>query len=177
MTVTSLGNITIGAAVPGALAASVAGQAGINLALPDIQARLTALASFAPSLGDFSADIALAGQIIASINAAITAGITPPSLSAQVSLVAALIADLEAAVLSINAQLSIVLDFAALLGTAGVHAYHYTGRADQLGAGMTSELSSGFPGGAAGDSTNALILGTTSGTTWTAMSDVFKVAP
>jgi hypothetical protein len=172
-----LGSLSIGAAVPGGAAAAVAGAAGINLALPDIQARIAALASFAPLPPSLTADLVTANQILASIQAAITIGITPPSLSAQIAIVAGIVADLSAAVLSIDAQLSLILGFQSLLATAGVHGYTYAGRADQLGADFTTALASGFPGGAGADATNAILLATTIGATWTAMGGVFKVTP
>lgn len=177
MSVDYLGSLTIGAAVPGAFDASVAGEAGINAALPDISARLAALASFSPQLIDFSVSIGIATDIIANLNAAITAGITPPDFTAQIAIVAAIVADLEAVVLDIDAKLTIVVDFLSLLATAGVHAYAYSGQADALGGEFTTELAGGFPGGAGTDSCNALLLATTDGATWTVMGSVFKTTP
>lgn len=177
MSLAYLGSLTLSAAVPAGEACAVAGAAGINAALPDIAARLAALAAFSPSPPSFSADLALAGQIITSINAAIALGLTPPSLSAQLAIVAALVADLQAAVLAINAQLAIVVGFSSLLATGGVFGYAYTGAANGLGAALTTQLATGFPGGAPGDSSHALVLATTSGGTWTAMQSVFKTTP
>jgi hypothetical protein len=172
-----LGGLTIGAALPGGASAAAAGELGINGALPDIQARITALAAFSPSLGNFTADLATAGQIIASINAALTGGITPPSLAAQLAAVAALVAELQAAALDVNAQLQIVLGFRALLATAGMHGYVYQGATNALGGALTDELATGFPGGGATAPAKVIVLGTTSDATWAAMSQVFKVAP
>ena len=177
MTVAYLGSLTLADALPGAAAAGAAGVAGIGLALPDLSARLSALASFAPIPSNFAADIALAQSIVVSIEAAITAGISPPSLDAQVAIVAGLVADLEAALSSINAQLSLVTDFLAILGTGGIFGYTYAGPANGLGGDFTTELASGFPGGGATDATNAILLATTTPATWTAMSAVFKVTP
>ena len=175
--ITYLGSLSIGAAVPGAAALAAAGQAGINLALPDIQARLAALVQFTPQPVDFQAQLILAQQIVASIEAAIALGLAPPSIDAQLAIVAALVAELEAAIANVHAQLTIIVDIAALLGTAGVHAYAYSGRADDLGGEFAAELVGGFPGGGPTDSTNALLLATTSGATWTAMQGVFKTTP
>lgn len=177
MTVSYVGSLSIGAAIPGGLAAAVAGQTGINLALPDIQARLAALASFTPTPPSLAADVQLAQSIVASLQAAISLGVTPPSIDAQLAIVAALVVDLGAAVASINAQLAIVLGFINICATAGIHAYAYSGNADDLGAGMTTELAAGLPGGGPTDPINALVLATSLGGTWTAMQSVFKTTP
>lgn len=175
--ITYLGELSIGDALPGALAANVAGMAGINAALPDILARLEALASFAPQPIVFGAQLALAQQMVASVTAAISLGLPAPSIAAQVAIVAALVSDLLAAVESVNAQLSILVAFEALLGAAGIHAYAFAGQTGDLGAELAAELSSGTPGGAASDAANALVLITTIPATWAAMGDVFKVTP
>lgn len=177
MTVQYVGNLSIGGAVPGAAAAAVAGAAGINAALPDILARIAALQAFAPLNVSFAAQLALAQQMVASVQAAITAGISAPSLAVQIAQVAALIAELLAAATAINAQLTIITDFQALLGTAGVHAYAYAGQVQNLGGEMSTELAAGVPGGAPTDASNALVLITTVPATWAAMANVFKVTP
>lgn len=176
MSLAYLGNVSLSVACPGVAAGFAAGIAGINLALPDIQARLDALAAFSPQVEiSFAANIAVAQSIAASLQAAITAGLSPPSLSAQIAIVAALVAALELAVGQINAQLTVLIDLSALLSAAGVFLYSYSGRADGLGPALASELAGGFPGGSASDDTNALVLATTTAATWTAMSGLFKV--
>jgi hypothetical protein len=177
MTVTHLGSLTVGQAAPGGLALAAAGTAGIGLALPDLQARLTALASFAPSPPSITTDIALAQQIIASLQLALTVGIQPPSMDVQIAMVAALIATLSATIVSIDAQLSIIANLTNVLNTAGVHAYTFNGLANQLGPQMATELSGGFPGGSATDATNAVVLATTVAPAWAAMSAFFKTTP
>jgi hypothetical protein len=177
MSLVPIGELSLSAALPGGAAACAAGQTGINLALPDIQARLAALASFTPSPGNLPALIALAESIIAAIEAAIAAGIIPPSLSAQIAIIAALVADLEAAVLAVNMQLSIVVNLLGLLASAGIFAYAYDGRTDGLGPALTTELAGGLPGGSGGDHCNAIVLATSVGATWTAMSTWMKVTP
>jgi hypothetical protein len=64
-----------------------------------------------------------------------------------------------------------------MLGNAGIHAYHYSGQVDDLGSEMATELAGGVPGGAPTDASNALILVTTVGATWTAMGQIFQVTP
>ncbi len=177
MTVSYLGSLTVGAAAPGGLALAAAGTAGINGALPDIQARIAALASFAPTPPNIAADIALAQKIIESLQAALTLGITPPNISAQIEIVAAQLLALKAAVAAIDAQLSIIANLSNVLSTAGLHAYAYSGQANQLGTQFTTELAGGFPGGTPTDPTNALVLATTLSGTWAAMAQFFKTTP
>jgi hypothetical protein len=177
MTVTYVGSLSIGDLVPGAAAAAVAGAAGINAALPDIQARIAALASFSPAPVDFAAQLALAQQMVASITASISLGLPVPSIAAQIAIVAAQIAALEASVLAINANLTIVTDFQDLLTAAGIHVYAFDGQVQDLGNELDTELSGGVPGGSPTDASNALVMVTTVSATWTAISQVFKVAP
>ena len=173
MSLTPLGSLALSAVVPGAAAAAAAGEIGIEAALPGIQAQLTALASFTPTLdlGGLSGDITIAGNILADLQAALALGLTPPSLQAQLDIVAGLVLTLNNLVILINAQLQIILDLIALLATAGVDAYAYDGPADQLGAALTAQYAGDT------DHANALVLVTKIGATWTAMSTLFKVTP
>jgi hypothetical protein len=175
--ITYVGELTIGAAVPGAASAAIAGFAGINAALPDILARLAALQAFAPLSVDFTAQLALAQAMVTSVQTGIALGIPVPSIAAQIAAVAALIAELLASVAGIAAQLEIVTDFQALLGAAGVHVYAYAGQTGSLGSELSTELTTGIPGGSPTDAANALVLVTTVPATWTAMSQVFQVTP
>lgn len=178
MTLLYVGELTIGEALPGAAAAAAAGISGINGALPDIQARLTALAAFSPAPINFATQLTLAQSIVTSIQAGITAGLPVPDISAQIAAISALIAELLATVTVINGQLDIVLTFQGLLAAAGVHVYAYSGRADQLGPELDTELAGGVPGGGGGsEACNALALITTVGATWDAMGEVFQVTP
>lgn len=163
MTVTYLGSLTVGDAMPGAVAA-------MDATVPDLQARMAALATFAPSTGTFAANLQLANDIAASVQAAITAGITPPSASAQLAAVAALVAELEA-------SLSFALEIVEAFGVAGIHAYRYTGQAGNLGTEFQAELSGGFPGGASSDATDGVLLATTVPAAFAALAKLLKVAP
>lgn len=176
MALTYQGNITLQAAMPGVYAGFQAGITGIGAALPDIEARLAALAAFAPQVEvSFTAQITLAQSIIASLQAAIAAGLTPPTISAQISIVAALVAALEVTLGGINASLEVVIDLSALLDAAGVFCYTYTGTASGLGTAMQSELVSGFPGaGGASQAAFAVVLATVTPGTWDAMSGLLK---
>jgi len=156
--------MSFSAAIPGAWAALAAASANLST-------QLAALAQFQATIdfGSLSAGIALAGQISAALTAALSIGITPPSVSAQFAIIAALVAALQA-------QLDIIMGLVNLTGTMQV--YTYDGPVDSMGAELTTELSSGFPGGGGGSAhCNALILAATESATWSAMGQVFKLTP
>jgi hypothetical protein len=159
-TLTYVGEVTIGAAIPGVNGALLA-------AMADLNARLAALIAFQATVSlDLTAQINLA----ATISAALSAALQPPSLSVQINLVTALIAQLQL-------QLQVIVDLFSLFANGGLHVYAYTGRADGLGPKVTTALTAGLPGGAAGDFTTALVLATTVGATAGAMPLVFKMSP
>lgn len=173
MSLTSLGSISLAVALPGAAQANAALLIACDVAAPNVGSQITAMASFSPSVSvDLSSQLALAESIIANIEAAIAA--IPPiptvSLSAQVALALALKADLEAMLALINAKLSLQASLASLLATAGVTGYAWDGANNALGPALTTAL------GGAGTHTNAVILLTTSGGTWTAMQAVLKTS-
>lgn len=149
---------------------------GVNAALvvanADLEAKIAALAAFSVSLEppSIAAQLSLVADIQADLQAMLTLGISPPSLSVQFSAVLALLAQL-------NIQLGILLSLMNLLQTAGVHAYAYSGAANALGGEFSATLAGGFPGGAPTDATNALLLATTIPATWAALAQVFKVTP
>jgi hypothetical protein len=169
MGLTSLGELTLAVALPGAAAACLAGQAGIGLALPDIQGRIAAMASFSPNPGSLADLIVLANQIIAMIEAAIAQGIVAPSLSVQIQIIAGIVAELEAIVVSIAAQLAIVTALLDVLAVGGLKAWVYDGAENGLGPALTTAL----PNPTA---CHALIFVAEADATWTACSAVFKVS-
>lgn len=171
MSLVALGSMSIAVAVPAAAEANAALDVAIGIAAPNVTAQITAAAGFTPSVSlSFLDMIAMAEQIIANIEAAIAA--IPPipvlDLDAQVTLALDVKADLEAMLLVVNAQLTIQLAIASLLATAGVVAYAWDGANDALGPALTAAL------GGATTHSNAIILYTTSGATWTAMQSFFK---
>lgn len=171
MTVTPLGTLSVAAVAPGAASAVIAGTAGINLALPDITARLAALQAFAPQPVSFVAELALAQGTLTSIQAALSLGLPVPDISAQIALVAAIVADLLATVAQVNTQLSILGSLeAALSADASIAAYAFDGPRNALG----SELSAAVGGGTG--HANALALVTTDSASWIALSAVLKVS-
>jgi hypothetical protein len=167
MSLSYLGEFTIGGALPGAQAAAVAGAAGINAALPDILARLAALQAFAPMPVSFSAQLSLANQLVAGIGQSIALGIPEPSIAAQIAAVMALVAELIATVAGIRTQLSIVANFQVLLAAAGVHVFAYAGDAGGLGGELTGALALGLPGEGVGPGqhVDAFVLATSIGAT------------
>jgi hypothetical protein len=177
MTIVHVGELSIGGAVPGASAAVDAGVAGINGALPDITARLGALAAFSPLPVDFAEQLTLAQSIVVSVQSGIALGLPVPSIADQIAQVSALVAELLATVTAVNAQLSIVLAVKSLLTAAGVSAYAYTGLVNGLGGDVAAELAGGLPGGSPTDPCNAVVLVTATPETWDAMSSFFKVTP
>lgn len=181
MSLTYCGSVSIGGAVPGAAEAAIAGQAGITAALPDLQLRIDGLnvALATPPLPiNFAQQIELANQIITSVNAAILNGMIPPDATAQLAAFNALLVELNANLGTVNAQATLLAQIQALMLHAGLHVYAYAGPASGMGADLTSELSDGLPGGGGGsDAVNALVLATTSGSTWAAMQVFFKVTP
>lgn len=178
MTITALGSLTVGDINPGAANAVAAGQAGISGALPDLTAKLTALASFTPTPVDFAAQLSLAQQVVAGVQLAITAGISPPSINTQIAEVAAQIGAITAQIAAVNAQLSIIAGLAAPLSVGGIRAWAYSGQVGNAGGELGAELAAGVPGGTGPtQSCNALIVLTTSPAAWSALSAVLKVTP
>lgn len=163
MTLVYGGELSIGGVLPGVSAA-------LSVSLADIQARVDALLAWHPGVIDFGVSLSIAAQMVVDLKAAIALGITPPSIDAQIAIIAALLATLEA-------QLQILLNIEGLLLTAGVHLYIYDGTAGALGGEVTTALSAGVPGGGgSGEHCNALVLVTTLGVAWTAMGEVFKTS-
>lgn len=177
MTLVSLGGLSVGGAAPGADIAVTAGIAGINAGLANLLDQLAALTAYAPQPIDFTAQLAVAQDIVSGLGAAITLGITPPSLDAQLALIASQIAALQLVVDGINAQLSILTDLQAPLAAAGLFGYAYDGAVNGLGSELGSALSSGIGGGAPTDHANAVVYITSVPAAWAAMGEIFKVTP
>jgi hypothetical protein len=174
MSLVPLGSLSLAVAVPGAATANVALGVAVGIAAPNVSAQITAAASFTPSASlGLEQLLAIAEAILDNIAAAIAA--IPPipvlSLQAQVDLAAAIKLDLDAMLLTVQAQLAIQLQIASILATAGVVAYAWDGANNALGPALTAEL-----GGSVTHS-NAIILYTTSGVAWTAMQGLFKTTP
>jgi hypothetical protein len=171
MTVTTIGSFSVGDVVPGASLAVSAGVQGINDALPDITARLAALAAFSPLPVDFAASKAMALDIGANLQAAMTLGLSPPDISAQITAVTELIGVLAAKVSAVNAQLEILTSLQTSLAAESIAAYAYDGT---RGA-MASELGAAVGGGSG--HVNAVLLVATDSPSWAGLSAIVKVTP
>lgn len=126
---------------------------GLTLAaaIAELQTQVTALASASVQIqpGGMAAMIQAAAQIVAALQAAAAAGVTPPSVSFQGS-----------ALIALQARLEALLQLQAAASAAGLHAFTYQGRADdfgpELGAGLEGAL--GVQGS---DATAGLVLAAT----------------
>lgn len=163
MTMVYVGGMSIGESVPtinGALLSAIG----------DVQARATALASFAPSIvpPSVAADLQVNAAILANLQLSI--GITPPSIDLQVSIMATALAVVEAA-------LAVLVNVMNLLGVSGLHVYHYSGTAAAMSADVAATIGTGLPGGLPGDAIEALVLVTQLPVCWSAIQGLFKTAP
>lgn len=149
MTVQHLGALTVGACVPLALSATAQATAGINAALPDLQARAAGLVQLAASLTltppSLAASLTAALDLVASLEAAVTLGL--PGVDFQAAGVAELLLTLEAQIGALEASLSLIASIEATLGTAGIHLYSLSGEAASVGQEVSAALSSGLPSG------------------------------
>ncbi len=142
------------------------------------------------STGALIADLKarLKGALALTVQLNITLPTIAVSLAAVITLLAALEAALEiglpgiafqleaiaAATLALEAKLALLLKFTLAMSGGGAYVYTYSGPGAGLGPALTGELASGWPGGALpGLPANALVLGTTSGITWSAMTAFF----
>lgn len=152
-----LGSRTIGECCP--LALTINGYA-----LAELQPKLAGLlnVSAALTIGPPSLGLTITGAIQAV--AALQASITGPTVTLQAAVVLDLIAALQA-------QIALLLNFQALLGTAGIHAYVYDGTNSNFATVVNGALSSGFPGAPPANPANAVILATTSPVAWSALKE------
>lgn len=181
MTATYVGSLSIGASIPAAALTATAGAGGINAAFPDVADRLAALEAqiialgTLPPLPSFADMLVRANALVTSITIAIaTPGLPPPpSIASSIAALTALVADLTTMTATLNAQLSVIVAFQALLANAGVEVIAFNGDvslfASQVGAALTAHIPSGH--------CDAIVLATVNSGTWSAMSTVFKVTP
>lgn len=158
MSLTYLGSRSLGQCLPTALEATALATAAVNVTLPSLQARLAlalkAQAQLTISPPAFAATVAAAAQLVILLQAQGAL----PSVSLSLSVVASLIAALEASIGDLEAMAAIAAGITLQLGTVGIHGYAYTGRADTFGPELAAATVTGFPGGLAGDSSGGLVL-------------------
>lgn len=162
MSLTPLGSMTVGDAVPGV-------QIAVGASLPNLQAQLAGLiaaqfdiTAHPPTI---AGNLAIAQAIVASLQAQIALGVEVPTASLQLAAIATAIA-------AIQGQLTALLALEAALGQAGVFGYIYSGPTNGLGGDLTAELAAGFPGGGPTDASNAIILATSVAPAWVALEVV-----
>lgn len=175
MTVTQVGQLTIGAVVPVAIAAQATADASLGLVIPQITAQIAGLIALITQLGltppSIEGSIALLTQAIASLQAAVTL----PGASANITAIAAALAQLEATLLSLSAQLAASAALGVTLGTPGVWVYSYDGTPGAFGPNFSGAIGGGLP-----DSLdpalpiNGLVLLTSDPATWAAMRTCFR---
>jgi hypothetical protein len=158
MTVSVIGEIELGAAIPGAVAA-------LALAIPDLEAKIAALVAFKPPSISFEADLEMALAMVANLKTMIRLGIKPPSIEAQIQIMLSLLAALQA-------NLAAIAAFKAVL-SAKAFVYGFEGPTSAFGTELQNEIGSGFPGFPASEQTHALVLGTTTQAAYSAMAKVF----
>lgn len=133
----------------------------------NLKARLAGLVSmmakFTATPPTAAFGIAAMGSARASLQAAIDGALPDLILSAVVGAIAAL-----------NAAAALIVQLQALFSTAGVFVYKYDGATSQLGPALTSSLASGWPDGSPpATNANAILLGTVTPATWTALQAFF----
>lgn len=159
MTTHVIGEISVGAAIPGAVAS-------LNLAAPDLDAQISALGAFSPGEINFAAEAQLATAILNGIKTSISMGIKPPSIQLQLQIVLGIID-------GIKSKLNAIAAFKGLL-SASLFAYGFEGPANQFGTQMGAQLSTGgFSGASPTEQCRALVFGATSNVSYTAMAGVF----
>lgn len=162
MTIAYKGSLSIGDLCPLVVSAHAATFAELNAKLAgllELQAKLTITP---PSI---AGSITIVANLLAGLQAAVTLGL--PGVDFQLAAVAA-------AMVSINASLSILLSLQVTFGAAGVFVYSYEGAVGAFGGELNAALAAGFPGaGGPLQGCNALVLGTVTPATWTAMAAFF----
>jgi len=154
MTLTNLGELSIGAIIPGAMGSYAAVLAQLQAQLEGAIALAAQLSIRPPSLqGNLDAALAL----VAALQASIALGL--PGVDFQVAAVAQLIASLEA---------KVALLLGVPFGTGGIYAYAYTGDTAGMGSAIT-----GAVGSATGDQCYALILLARASASIAALKQVF----
>jgi hypothetical protein len=175
MSVNQVGQLSIGGVVPIAIAAQATADASLGLVIPQITAQIAGLIALITQLGisppSIEGSIALLTQAIGSLQAAVTL----PGASANITAIAAALAQLEATLLSLNAQVTASAALAVTLGTPGVWVYSYDGTPRAFGPNFSGAIGGGLPDSLDPDlPINGLVLLTSDGGTWQAMKTCFR---
>jgi hypothetical protein len=180
MTAVFVGTMALDGAIPGAGVAAEAGIDGINAAIPDLSARMASLAAAIQDLTlapppNFADMLSRAVQLQTQIALAIaTPGlIPPPDFGPALIALQALLGSLQVTLGDLDAKVNLIAGFQDLLAAAGVHVVAFTGPIGSFGSEVSAALGGPIPSGNA----YAVVLATTSGATWAAMSQVLRVTP
>lgn len=137
--------------------------------IAELRARLNGAIALSAHLSIHLPSIAGSIQIIIALlltlEAAVEVGL--PGVTFQLEAIADALADL-------TAKLELLLKFTLSMSGGGIFVYTWSGPGNELGPALTSELSSGWPGGALPTApANALVLGTTTPAAWGTITTFF----
>lgn len=179
--VSYLGTLSVGGCLPIVVAAQAQLSIAIGKALPELKARIEGLLRVAFALSVTPPSIELVAKLqgalklIGQIQAGIAAGVNLGGISLPNGVLLALLAELELSLAALNLGLDFVAELDAILGSAGVSLYTYSGRADGFGPAFSAEFASGVPSGGDGStSANAIVLATTVPAAWASMKVAFR---
>jgi len=170
-----VGSLTLGQCVPIAVRASASIAASVAFVLPSLSAKLAGLLALQASLTltppSLTGNLQAALNLVSSLQASIGLGL--PGVDFQLAAVAAALAEVQAQLAAIGVQATFQAELDVILGTPGLHAWAYTGDADQLGPEFTAATSDGFPGGQGSDQAVAWIFAASDGGAIDAARQVF----
>jgi hypothetical protein len=166
MSLDYLGSLSVGGVAPSV-------QVAVDASLPNLLAQQTGLLAAQADLTahppTIAGNLAIAQQIVASLQAQIALGVEVPGLGLQ-------LASIAAALGAIAGQITALSNFADALAAVGLHSYHYAGPVNGLGPALAAELAGGLPGGGPVDASDALIIATSVPAAWSALSVILKTS-
>jgi hypothetical protein len=168
--ITNLGTLGLSDAIPGADALAVAGSTGISLAIPTLQAQISAFQAFNPQPFSFAVALQQAQLTVQAIEAAIALSLPVPDISAQIAAMLAQLNALLASLQLVNDQLSIIAGYQVALAGGTIEAYAYDGALSNAGSDFTAQFS-GRP-----EHANGLFLVATSPTAWASLGTILKTS-
>lgn len=171
-----IGELSLGAAMPTALEAKGAIDASTAIALPDLEARIAGITNIQTALTvappQLAATISAAQKTVTALQAAVEG----PTVTLQASAVGSLLAELQATLGSLQAQISFAGDLGVMLGTAGIHLYKASGDpATAVGDALRSTID-GSPPGTSSDPVGAVVLAASAPPAITKLGEFFGVA-
>jgi|WetSurMetagenome_2_1015567.scaffolds.fasta_scaffold67380_2 hypothetical protein len=146
MSLEYVGSVSLGQCVPTALTAWAQLTAALNLALPQLQAKLAGLlrvqAALSIRIPSLDALIKAVTNVVVQLQALLAAPL--PSVGLSLEATAALVAQITVDLGNITAQLGFAAQLALVLGTPGIEAYIFDGTAGEFPAAVTPEFASGL---------------------------------